>query len=224
MTGLTINFTKHCTLDVGAYVEASNDAITTDGNNNRTHACIALGPSGNRHGSINCFNLDTGRVVVSRTVKQMIWPERLLRKADVWGKKGKKAILKGQIKFLNRKGEKFDWDNDYLTEIEMADKEPKLFRPDFISEIPVIEVESDHEPIIGPKPNTEPEVKSSYVERAKNAHKNSGRKTDGATQSKTRGVDDDEDDASVIDIEEYDDESVGGVYPGINQEAYRRAP
>ena len=82
-------------------------------------------------------------------------------------KKGKKAILKGQIKFLNQKGEKFDWDNDDLTEIEMADIEPKLVHPNYISEIPGIEVESDYETIIVPKPNTEPEVKSSHEERAK---------------------------------------------------------
>ena len=50
----------------------------------------------------------------------------------------------------------------------------------------------------------EPEVKSSYSERAKNARKNAGQKTDVVKQSKTRGVDDDEDDASVIDIEESD--------------------
>ena len=143
--------------------------IITNGNNDVTHACIALGPSGNRQGPIKCSNLDTGRIVVCSTVKHMIWTERLLRKANEWGKKDNKAILKGQIKFLNRKGEKFDWDNDDLSEIEMAKKEPKLVQPNFIAEIPGIEVESDYEPIIGPKPNTEPEVKSSYVERAKNA-------------------------------------------------------
>ena len=82
MTGLTVKFTKHCTVDVGAYVEASTNAIITDVNNDRTYACITLGPSGNRQGSINCFNLDTGGVVVCRTVKQMIWPERLLEKAN----------------------------------------------------------------------------------------------------------------------------------------------
>ena len=64
MTGLTVNFTKHCKVDVGAYVEASTDAIITNGNNDRTHAVIALGPSRNRQGSIKCFDLDTGRVVV----------------------------------------------------------------------------------------------------------------------------------------------------------------
>ena len=37
-----------------------------------------------------------------------------------------------------------------MTEIEMADKEPKLVQPNFIAEIPGIEVKSDYEPIIGP--------------------------------------------------------------------------
>ena len=41
------------------------------------------------------------------------------------------------------------------------------------------------------------------------------------TKSKTRGVDDDEDDASVTEIEESDDESDGGVYPGTEQEAIK---
>ena len=85
MTWLTVNFTKDCTVDVGACVEASTDAIITNGNNDRTHAYIALGPSGNRQGSINCFDLYTCRVVVRRTLKNMIWPDRLLRKANAWG-------------------------------------------------------------------------------------------------------------------------------------------
>ena len=140
------------------------------------------------------------------SVKQMIFPERLLRKSNELGGKGKKAVLKGRIKFLNQEGERFDWDNDDLTEIKMADKEPKLVQPNFISEIPGIEVESDYDQIIGPKPNTEPEVNSSYAERAKNARENAGQKTDVVTQSKTRVVDDDEDDDSVIDIEESEDE------------------
>ena len=115
MTGLTVNITKHCIVNVGAYLEARNDVIITNGNNDRTHACIALGPSGNRQGSINCFKIDTGRFVVLSTVKHMICPEGLLRKANVWGGKGKKAILKGQIKFLNQTGGRFDWDDDDLT-------------------------------------------------------------------------------------------------------------
>ena len=104
----------------------------------------------------------------------MIWTYRLLRKANAWGKRGKNAILKGQNKFLNRKGEKFDWYNDDLIEIEIANKEPKLFQPNFIAEIPGIDFKSNYDPIIGPKPNIELEIKSSYAERAKNARKNFG--------------------------------------------------
>ena len=54
-----------------------------------------------------------------------------------------------------------------MTEIKMYNKEQKMVQPNFIAEIPGIEVESNYEPIIGPKPNTEPEVKSSYADRAK---------------------------------------------------------
>ena len=114
MTGLTVNFTKHCMVDAGVYVETSTDAIIANCNNYRRHACIALVPSGNRQSSINCFDLDTGRFVVRRTVKQMMWMDRLLSKANAWGKKGNNANLKGQIKFLNQKGERFDWDNGNL--------------------------------------------------------------------------------------------------------------
>jgi hypothetical protein len=40
VTGLSVNFLKHCGFDVGAYVDASTDAIITNDNSDRTHACI----------------------------------------------------------------------------------------------------------------------------------------------------------------------------------------
>ena len=61
-----------------------------------------------------------------------------------------------------------------MKEIDMADKEPKLVQTNFIAEFPGIEVESAYEPIIRPKHNTEPEVNSSYAERAKKARKHFG--------------------------------------------------
>ena len=51
--------------------------------------------------------------------------------------------------------------------------------------------------------------------------KNAGRKTCVVTQSNTRGVDYDDDDASVIEIEESYDESYEGLYPVIKQEAIK---
>ena len=64
ITGLTVNFKDHCKFDVVGYAEASTDAVITNDNYDRIHACIFLVPSGNRQGSLNCFDLETGKVVV----------------------------------------------------------------------------------------------------------------------------------------------------------------
>jgi hypothetical protein len=98
---VNLDFLRHCQFDVGAYVEASTDAITTNDISDKTHSCIYLGPSGNRQGSHNCFPLNTERVVVQRLEKQMPWPDRLFKTANAWGKWGKHAIQRGHLKILN---------------------------------------------------------------------------------------------------------------------------
>ena len=79
---LTINFKDYCKFDVGGYVEASTDAVITNNNSDRTQACIFLGPYGNRQGSLNCVDLETGKVMVRRSAKKLFWPDRLLKKAE----------------------------------------------------------------------------------------------------------------------------------------------
>merc|ERR1712194_877818 len=92
-----------------------------------------------------------GRVVVRRMGEQMPWLDRLLKVANSWGTRGKHAIQRGHLKFLNRNGEKFDWENNDLANLETNRTEEKLEHPDFIAEIPGIETEVDYEDIVGPK-------------------------------------------------------------------------
>ena len=66
VTGLTVDYKRDCKAVVGAYVEASIDAEITNENVERRQSCIYLGPSSNRQGSIKCFVIDTGAVVVRR--------------------------------------------------------------------------------------------------------------------------------------------------------------
>ena len=49
-----------------------------------------------------------------------------MKKVEEWGKKGAAAIKRGCIEFLNRAGEKFDWDNDDLSELEVVSGQPRL--------------------------------------------------------------------------------------------------
>ena len=82
ITGLTVNFKDHCKFDLRGYLEAITDAVITNDNSDRTHTCIFLGPSGNRQKSLNCFDLETRKVVVRRSKKQLFWPNILLKKAE----------------------------------------------------------------------------------------------------------------------------------------------
>ena len=84
--------------DVGAYVEAREDAMITNSNRDRTHPCIYLGPSGNLQGSHLCFDLNTGAVVVRRSAEQIPYPERILKMANAWGKKREKSNHESQIR------------------------------------------------------------------------------------------------------------------------------
>ena len=59
VTGMKLDFKKHCRARFGAYVEASYDDVITNTMKDRTHACIALGPTGNVQGSVKCFDINS---------------------------------------------------------------------------------------------------------------------------------------------------------------------
>ena len=86
VTGRTVNYKRDCQACILVYVEASVDAIVTNDNTSRTHSCITLGLPGNRQVSVKCFDLETGKVVVGTTIKQIPWLERMIKKASAWGR------------------------------------------------------------------------------------------------------------------------------------------
>ena len=80
VTGRKLACDKDCRADIGAYVEATMDADVINGQETRTHSCISLGPSGNIQGSLKCFDIETGKVVIRRRVVQMPFSNRTLTK------------------------------------------------------------------------------------------------------------------------------------------------
>ena len=59
-------------------------------------------------------------------------------------------MVKENIKFINRDGHRYDWDNDDIDEKEVIREEPKKVLSDVLAEIPEIELESDYDKFIGP--------------------------------------------------------------------------
>ena len=104
VTGLSTYYERGCKVDIRSYVEASTYATVTNDNTERTRSCVALGPVGNRQGSVTCFDIESGKVLHHRTVTQLPWPldNNLVKKIEERGKKGASAIKRGCIDFLNR--------------------------------------------------------------------------------------------------------------------------
>ena len=77
----------------------------TNNNIERTRSCVALGPVGNRQGSVKYFDIESGKILHRRTVTQLPWPldNRLVKKVKQWGKKGAAAIKRGCIDFFEQK-------------------------------------------------------------------------------------------------------------------------
>ena len=70
VTGRGVDYNLDCRATLGAYVQATTDEIVTNDNTPRTHGCIALGSSGNRQGSLKCFDLSAPSVsYLNRTVR-----------------------------------------------------------------------------------------------------------------------------------------------------------
>ena len=85
----------------GAYVETSHDSIITNDMSDRTHPCIALGPSGNMRGSLKCFDLLTSKVIIHRTFKEFLITRRYINLANSWGKSSHAKEYGNKLKFLD---------------------------------------------------------------------------------------------------------------------------
>ena len=108
VTGLSTDYKRDCKVDIGSYVEASADATVTNDNTERTRSCIALGPVGNRQGSVKSrLNVLTSsrEKLHRRTVTQLPWPldNRLVKKLKNGTKKGLVQLKRAALIFLTEK-------------------------------------------------------------------------------------------------------------------------
>ena len=107
VTRIPANYERDFKAAQGDYVEAEMDRVITNTNEPRTHPCLYLGPSGNRQGSSKCLDLDTNKVVHRRALHVLPMPDDVKRKVEALGKRGARAIERGNITFRNRNGKKF---------------------------------------------------------------------------------------------------------------------
>jgi hypothetical protein len=66
MTGTMLDYSKHCKLPFGAYVETHEENNSTNKMKERTRAAICLGPTTNFQGSYKFLCLKTGRRITRK--------------------------------------------------------------------------------------------------------------------------------------------------------------
>ena len=110
MTGRKLGLQEGLQSSIGAYIEASTDAIVTNDMSPRTKGCLLLGLSGNLQGSLKFFDLETGKVVVRHSFKVLPMPNRLAKLANPLGANFARDITsQDQTCVLNRVGDAYDW-------------------------------------------------------------------------------------------------------------------
>ena len=101
----------------------------------------------------------------------------MLKIASEWGRKSKKLVMRDSIQFLNRKGKKFDCNNDELSD---------LIHPNIPADLPGINLKRDlHTPSRGTICR-----KPSVTEQAASARIAAGLDAPQEDNATTRGVDD----------------------------------
>ena len=63
-----------------------------------------------------CFNLNSGVVVTQRTVTPLPMPDQINNLVNRWGNQPWARKYTGGIKFLDRKNNEFEWENEDLGE------------------------------------------------------------------------------------------------------------
>jgi hypothetical protein len=141
VTGMKMDYAKHCKARFGAYVEASDDPTITNTLCSRTSPSIVLGPTGNLQGAVKCYNLETKKIVDRRDITPLPMPDKVVNRVIKLGQRARQQRLGSRLKFLNRHQQDFDWDLD-ADEPGLVEKPPQA-TDTLPAEIPGVFVESD---------------------------------------------------------------------------------
>jgi hypothetical protein len=104
MTGTTLDYSKHCKLPFGAYVETHEENNPTNNMKERTRAAICLGPTTNFQGSYKFLCLRTGRRITRKQFKELPMPTSVIKAVEALAERDKQD---GNLEFTGRNSNSF---------------------------------------------------------------------------------------------------------------------
>ena len=94
MTGIKLDYSKHCHLPFGSYVQVHDEPSPTNSPSARTVGAITLGPTGNLQGGYKFLNLRMGGKIKRRNWTHLTMPSEVIERLNKIG------VAQGQPKLL----------------------------------------------------------------------------------------------------------------------------
>jgi hypothetical protein len=112
VSGLSIDYTKHCCIEYGAHAQVHEDHDNTMAPH--TTSAIAMQPTGNTQGSYYFFHHNTGRLLNCSCWTELPMPSDVIERVHKLSRKGRQGL-----EFLNRNGQPFIYPADVTFLIAM---------------------------------------------------------------------------------------------------------
>ena len=94
MTRIKLDYSKHCRLPFGSYVQVHDEPSPKNSPTARTVGAITLGPTGNLQGGYKSLNLRTGKNITRRNWTHLPMPIEVIERVNKIG------VAHGQPKLL----------------------------------------------------------------------------------------------------------------------------
>ena len=85
MTGIKLDYSKHCRLPFGLYVQVHDEPSPTSSPTARTVGAITLGPTGILQGGYKFLNLRTGKKITRRNWTHLPMPSEVIKRVNQIG-------------------------------------------------------------------------------------------------------------------------------------------
>jgi hypothetical protein len=99
MSGETLNYKKHLSLQVGQYCQVHEEDTPRNSQSPRTKGAISLGPSGNLQGGYKFMALNTGKKITRRSWDVIPMPDTVIARVNALGTDQPEQLI-----FTNRRG------------------------------------------------------------------------------------------------------------------------
>ena len=104
MTGIKLDYSKHCRLPFGSYVQVHDEPSPTNSSTARTVGAITLGPTGNLQWGYKFLNLWTGKKITRQNWTHLPMPSKVIERINKIGlAQGKPKLLTFQDRHRHEK-------------------------------------------------------------------------------------------------------------------------